>query len=173
MSEDRYNPWTSLALRSVVCTAVSAPIAYWMGPAVALPTAALWGVLLAKPLFDVSASLVQQVRARSYAGVEGVYYQHAGRRVEVIEDDDARWLRASTVQQLLGDRAREAVFAHRFGPGGSRCEDRQRWFVRDEALIDYLEDSDSIDPRRNALRLFVLRDVLNPHRHRRRRSTRN
>lgn len=167
------NPWFTLAWRAAACAAVSGVLWYYLGLAVAVPTAVLWGVALAKPILEVTADLVGHLRSASLRDVEGVHYAHAGKSVEVIEDDDARWLRAAHIQRLLGDPATEAVFAHRFGADGSRREGRDRWYVRDEALIDYLEQSDTVNARRNALRLFVLRDVMNPHRHRRRRAGRD
>lgn len=163
------NPWLTLAWRIVACAGVSAALWIYLGAAVAVPSAVLWGVALARPLMELTTGLAQGLRAVAYRDVEGHYYMHAGQPVEVLETDDARWLRAAALQRLLGDTNREDVFARRFGPGASRDGRRGRVYLRDEAVLAYLaQSSQAMSARRNGLRLFVEREVIDPHRRRRR-----
>lgn len=151
--------------RAGACAALSAAVAWLFGPVPAMTTAAVWGLALARPLYELVGEAVHATRAAALADVEGRHFAHAGFPIEVIEDDEARWLRAAQVQRVLADPAEESAFARRFGPTGSRAGARGRWYVRDEALVDYLQRSSrAMDARRNGLRLFVEREVIGPHR---------
>jgi hypothetical protein len=160
----------TFALRIALCAAVCG-LAWWLlGPAAALLSLALLGVLLAKPLIELTSASVGRVRDAALQDLEGHHYAHAGFPLEVIETPDARWLRAAPVQRLLGDTAPEASFARRMGPGEQLEPRPGRWYVRDEALASYLDRSpQAMDKRRNGLRLFIQREIIDPHRRARRR----
>jgi len=150
-----------------------AALAWWaLGPAAGVLSLALLGLLLARPLIDLASASVRGVRRVALQPLEGRHYAHAGVSLEVIETPDARWLRAAPVQRLLGDTSPEERFARRLGPADHLQPQPGRWYVRDQALADYLDRSPAaMDTRRNSFRLFIQRDIIDPHRRARRQQT--
>ena len=147
-----------------------AALAWWaLGPAAGVLSLALLGLLLARPLIDLASASVRGVRRVALQPLEGRHYAHAGVSLDVIETADARWLRAAPVQRLLGDTSTEERFARRLGPADHLEPKPGRWYVRDQALADYLDRSPAaMDSRRNSFRLFIQRDIIDPHRRARR-----
>jgi hypothetical protein len=159
----------SMAGRAAACAAATA-LAWWMLGAIGLAvTAPLWGIAFARPLIDAASAFTHSARHAALRDIEGRHYAHAGVGIDVIETEDARWLRAADVQRVLGDRSPEPRFARRLGAGQALEPKPGRWYLRDEAVWDYLEQSSqAMDARRNAFRLFVQRDIIDPHRRARR-----
>lgn len=159
----------AIAGRIAACT-----LALWLawrglGPIGIAVTAPLWGIAFARPLIEAFGAFRRTAQHAALRDLEGRHYAHAGTSIDVIETDDARWLRAAHVQRVLGDRSDETAFARRLGPGQALEPRPGRWYLRDEALWEYLEQSSqAMDNRRNSLRLFVQRDVIDPHRRARR-----
>jgi|APTNR8051073442_1049403.scaffolds.fasta_scaffold71643_2 hypothetical protein len=167
------NPYGLLALRLAVCIAASVAVYATLGGVVAVFTIPLWGVLLARPLIELASDLRQRVRGAALRDVEGRHFRWAGFPIDVAETADARWLRASQVQRILGDTAPEEAFARRAGAGQQLELRPGQWYVKDSGLVDYLDRSQlAMDSRRNGLRLFVQRQVIDPHRRARERAAR-
>ena len=159
-------------VRIGLCLGLAA-LAWWgLGPAagvLSLALLALLGLLLARPLIDLASASVRGVRRVALQPLEGRHYAHAGVSLDVIETADARWLRAAPVQRLLGDTSPEERFARRLGPAEHLEPRPGHWYVRDQALADYLDRSPAaMDTRRNSFRLFIQRDIIDPHRRARR-----
>ncbi len=156
-------------VRIGLCLGLAA-LAWWaLGPAAGVLSLALLGLALARPLIDLASASVRGVRRASLQPLEGRHYAHAGVSLEVIETPDARWLRAAPVQRLLGDTSPEERFARRLGPADHLQPRPGQWYVRDQALADYLDRSPAaMDTRRNSFRLFIQRDIIDPHRRARR-----
>lgn len=156
--------------RAAACALATWLVWRTLGPVGLVLTAPLWGVAFARPLLEAFSAMGRTARHAALADLEGRHFAHAGVRIDVIETEDARWLRAADVQRVLGDRSDEAAFARRLGPGHALEPRPGRWYLRDGALWEYLEhSSQAMDTRRNSLRLFVQRDVMDPHRRARRR----
>lgn len=164
--KDLAHPWRSLVLRGAGCATLILPLWHWAYPAIAMPAFMLLGTL-AQPLIEIGANEVRRIRRLAYRDVEGVYFEHAGFPIRVVETEHARWLRAAQVQRVLGDNAREEVFARRLGAEATVFDGQKGWFLRDQGLLDYLERSPkALEARRNGLRLFLRREVIDPHRRR-------
>lgn len=162
---------TPLGLAARVAGCAFAAWGAWrvLGPIGLVVTAPLWGIAFARPLIETLGTLRRTARDAALRDLQGRHYAHAGVSIDVIETEDARWLRAAHVQKLLGDRADEAAFARRLGPGQALEPKPGRWYLRDEAVWEYLENSSqAMDARRNGLRLFIQRDIIHPHRRARR-----
>jgi hypothetical protein len=159
----------SLTGRLAACCAAVA-LGWWMlGPIGLAVTAPLWGIAFARPLIDAASAFTRSAQHAALRDLEGRHYAHAGVSIDVIETEDARWLRAADVQRVLGDRSPEPAFARRLGPGQALEPRPGRWYLRDGALWEYLEhSSQAMDARRNSLRLFIQRDIIDPHRRARR-----
>jgi hypothetical protein len=163
-------PAATWLLRGLACAIAAAVMWRALGAIGLVVTAPLWGIAFARPLIELTGAFWQRGRAAALHDLEGRHFAFAGITIDVIETEDARWLRAADVQRVLGDRGDEAAFARRLGPGQALAPKPGRWYLRDEALWDYLEQSSqAMDARRNRLRLFVQRDVIDPHRRARRR----
>jgi hypothetical protein len=159
----------ALAGRVAACLLGAALAWRFLGPIGLVVTAPLWGIAFARPLIEAFGAFRRTAQHAALRDLEGRHFAHAGTSIDVIETDDARWLRAAHVQRVLADRSDEAAFARRLGPGQALEPRPGRWYLRDEALWEYLEQSSqAMDNRRNSLRLFVQRDVINPHRRARR-----
>lgn len=158
-----------LAGRGLACA-----LATWLGwqalgPVGLVVTAPLWGIAFARAVIEAAAAFGRRAQHAALRDLEGRHYAHAGVSIDVIETEDARWLRAAHVQRVLGDRSPEQAFVRRLGPGHALEPRPGRWYLRDGALWEYLEQSgQAMDARRNGLRLFVQRDVIDPHRRARR-----
>ena len=158
-------PLRALLLRAAVCALVTAGLYATLGWPFALLSLVGWGFLLAEPLYEVAASGARRTRHQALHDATGLHFEHAGYPIRVLETEHERWLRASQLQAALGGDRPEEVFARRFGGEAQRFDGEPGWYLRDEAVADYLGRSNvAMDARRNGLRLFVQREVIDPHR---------
>lgn len=108
-------------------------------------------------------------RERLHAEDEGTHHAFAGIRLQVEDDGDLLWLKASGVQRVLGLKEEEIVTASRVPGQWRRDEDRALW-LRVDGLIQTLNTMPGrTEPRVQRFRRYLERDLLFPANQRRRR----
>lgn len=107
-------------------------------------TAALFGVLLAKPLVDLASELRHHMRAAVWRPVEGRHYVYRGVPVQVLEDDDhVRWVRAADVRAIVGFTASDGALALTYPDGWRMQGEPAQPHFSDEALLIHLRKENS------------------------------
>jgi len=113
--------------------------------------------------------LSQWWRERLHAENEGTHHAFAGIRLQVEDDGELIWLKASGVQRVLGLKEEEIVTASRVPGQWRRDEDRALW-LRVDGLIQTLNTMPGrTEPRVQRFRRYLERDLLFPANERRRR----
>lgn len=108
-------------------------------------------------------------RERLRAGDEGTHHAFAGIRLQVEDDGELIWLKASGVQRVLGLKEEEIVTASRV-PGQWRRDDDRALWLRVDGLIQTLNTMPGrTEPRVQRFRRYLERDLLFPANERRRR----
>lgn len=108
-------------------------------------------------------------RSRLHGEDEGTHHAFAGIRLQVEDDGDVIWLKASGVQRVLGLKEEEIVTASRVPGQWRRDEDRALW-LRVDGLIQTLNTMPGrTEPRVQRFRRYLERDLLFPAQQRRRR----
>lgn len=133
-----------------------------VGSALAI-TAAAWNGMQGE------TRLGQWWRERLHAEDEGTHHAFAGIRLQVEDDGELLWLKASGVQRVLGLKEEEIVTASRVPGQWRRDEDRALW-LRVDGLIQTLNTMPGrTEPRVQRFRRYLERDLLFPANERRRR----
>lgn len=150
-----------VGLRLLGCGAIAFLLWKAIGAAGLAVSAPLFGLALAKPIYQLVADLRQSAKALAYSDVEGNYYEHRGYSMKVIEDEGHhRWLCVRDLRKVVAALPSEAVLQRSF-PQGLRHE---RAFhgpaIRADALLAYLEKSTSTESIK--LRIWLEKDVLHP-----------
>ncbi len=156
--------FAGVALRLVLCAAVSYAVWRWLGLAMAMLTVPLYGIALAKPLLELASTLRHQTRALVWGADEGRHYAFHGTRVRVIEDDDhVRWVCAADVRKIVGFTASDGALALTYPDGWRRFGRPPQPYFSDSALLTHLRKENSAE----ALRLlhWVERTIAYPARH--------
>lgn len=148
-------------VRLLACAAVAFLLWQALGAAGLAVSAPLFGLALAKPIYQLVADLRQSAKALAYSDDEGNYYEHRGYSLKVMEDEEHhRWLSVRDVRKLVAALPSEAVLQRSF-PERVRHE---RAFhgqaLRADALLSYLEKSTSSESIK--LRIWLQRDVIRP-----------
>jgi len=154
--------WT-LVLRLVGCAVVAALAGWKFGPAGLAISSVLFGVVLARPLIDVTLEGLHLLRHAAYADIEGQHYAYRGTPVRVVEDEDHhRWVRLADLREVLGNGASDAALARLYGGNLRRIGWRRQPYLSAETLMRHL----SRDTRNEAGRFmqWLERDVVKPAR---------
>jgi hypothetical protein len=107
-------------------------------------TAPLYGVLLAKPLIDLSSDLRHQTRALVWRPLEGRHYVFRGTPVQVIEDESCvRWVRAADVRRIVGFTASDGALALTYPNGWRLIGKPPEPHFSDEVLLTHLRKENS------------------------------
>ncbi len=163
--------YTEAALRLMVCGAMTFAAWRWLDLTVAVLTAPLWGMLLARPILDIAIDVHRRLREAALPGDGGSHHAVGGVSLEVIEEGPFAWIAATGLKRSLGHRETDDVFAARFPGGWIRREPRARLYIRADAVIRHLDDApDRMHPGRLRLRRAVEQDILFPLAERRRRA---
>lgn len=158
----------SIALRLVVCVALSWAVWRWFGLASMVPTLALFGVFLARPLLDLAGEVRDGVKQVQLAPVEGRHYAFRGRPVRVLDDADRRrWVRLADVRAIVGFTASDGALAISYPDGVRRLGRPAEAHVSEEALLAHLLKERTPDAAR--LRAWVEREIVFPARRERER----
>ena len=158
----------TIAIRLAVCAA--ATWALWrlgFGPGVLFMAAAV-GIVLARPLMDLTIALWQAMRHANWRELEGHHFAFKGRSVRVVEDaDHQRWIRLADIRAIAGFTASDASLQITY-PGGWGMRGRPyEPYLSDEALLAHIAKERS--PEAARLRRWVEREIVFPARRQRER----
>ncbi len=129
-----------IAVRLMLCAAVSWVVWRYFGLEVAVATAPLYGIALARPLIDLASDLRHATRAAVWRPLEGRHFAYRGTPVQVLEDDDhRRWVRAADVRAILGHTATAGALALTYPSGWRTMGKPAEPHFSDEALIAHLK----------------------------------
>ena len=151
----------TITLRLAVCVAISWAVWRWFGLSSMVPTLALFGILLARPLLDLAGALRDGMKQAQLAAVEGRHYAFRGRAVQVLDDADRRrWVRLADVRAVVGFTASDGALAITYPDGVRRLGRPAEPHVGEEALLAHLLKERS--PEAARLRRWVEREVVFP-----------
>ena len=158
----------TIALRLVLCLAVTWLALKFGGKTSAIWTAALYGVALARPLLDLASELRHLARRGLWRDVEGRHYSFRGRAIRVLTDvDHRRWVRLADVRAAVGFTASDATLRVAY-PGAWQLLGRPpEAFVREDALVTHLAKERTPDAAR--FRHWAEREIAFPGRRERER----
>ena len=150
------------------CAAVSWLLWRFMGPAVAVVSAPLYGIALARPLLDLASELRHATRAAVWRPLEGRHFVYRGTPVQVLEDDDhRRWVRAADVRSVIGHTASNGALALTYPNGWRTMGQPAEPHFSDEALIAHLAKQSA--PEALRFRHWAEREIAFPAQRRRER----
>ena len=128
-----------IAIRLLLCAAMSWVVWRYFGLAVAVATAPLYGIALARPMIDLASDLRHATRAAVWRPLEGRHFVYRGTPVQVLEDDDhRRWVRAADVRAIVGHTATHGALALTYPSGWRTMGKPAEPHFSDEALIAHL-----------------------------------
>lgn len=128
-----------VAIRLMLCATVSWVLWRYFGLAVAIASAPLYGIALARPLIDLASDLRHATRAAVWRPLEGRHFVYRGTPVQVLEDDDRRrWVRAADVRSVVGLTASYGALALSYPNGWRSLGKPAEPHFSDEALIAHL-----------------------------------
>jgi hypothetical protein len=128
-----------IALRIALCVAVSWVLWRYFGLAIAVASAPLYGIALARPLLDLASELRHQARAAVWRPLEGRHFVYRGTPLQVFEDDShRRWVRAADVRRILGHGASDGVLARSYPSGWRQYGRPAEPHFSDDALMAHL-----------------------------------
>jgi len=158
----------TIALRLAVCIGISWAVWRGFGLTTMVPTLALFGILLARPLLDLAGALRDGMKQVQLAPVEGRHYAFRGRPVAVVDDADRRrWVRLADVRAIVGFTATDGALAIAYPDGVRRLGRPAEPHVSEEALLAHLRKERA--PEAARLRVWVEREIVFPARRERER----
>jgi hypothetical protein len=158
----------TIVLRLALCTAISWAVWRWFGLSTMVPTLALFGILLARPLLDLAGELRDGMKQAQLSAVEGRHYAFRGRAVQVLDDADRRrWVRLADVRAIVGFTASDGALAIAYPDGVRRLGRPAEAHVSEEALLAHLRKERA--PEAARLRVWVEREIVLPARRERER----
>jgi hypothetical protein len=158
----------TIVVRLAACTLLSWLVWRSFGVAAMVPTLALFGIALARPLLDLASALRHAMNRAHWRDVEGRHYAYRGRPVRVVEDDaHGRWIRLADVRAIVGFTATDGALAITYPESVARIGRPPEPHLRDEALLAHLDKERS--PEALRLRHWLEREVVFPARRERER----
>ena len=126
------------------------------------------GIVLARPLMDLTIATWHEMRGANWRELEGRHFAFKGRSVRVVEDaDHQRWVRLADIRAIAGFTASDAALQITY-PGGWGMRGRPREpYLSDEALLAHIAKERS--PEAARLRRWVEREIVFPARRERER----
>ena len=153
----------SVALRLLVCGAITYAAWLVVGPAGIVWCAPLFGAAFARPILDAIANTYGLLRALVYRDVEGRHYAYKGISVSVAEDSDGyKWLRLSDVRKILPQLSREELLRQSLGSSIQQVLPDRSVRIRAEALVTHLGRTTNVETAKFAK--WIERSVVYPSR---------
>lgn len=150
-----------IGVRLLLCAVVSWVLWRYFGMALAVVSAPLYGVALARPLIELASRLRHAARAAVWRPLEGRYFVYRGTPVQVIEDEDhRRWVRAADVRAIVGHTASNGALALSYPSGWRTMGQPAGPHFSDEALIAHLAKERS--PEALRFRHWAEREIAFP-----------
>ena len=149
------------AFRVLLACAAAALLWRVLGAVGLAVSAPVFGVLLAKPILELSAELRHLTKRFAYAELQGRYFEFHGTRFKIVEDETHhRWVSVADVRKLLPRFPREVVLRKQF-PEAVRDEAAAIGpVIRADALLRYLARSTDADSLK--FRNWLERQVVIP-----------
>jgi len=123
----------SFAWRVGICLLVSWLSWRTIGAVGLAISAALYGMLLAKPLYELAGELRDRLRAAAWKPVQGQFWAYRGVPVQVIEDDThRRWIRVADVRKIVGFTASDGALRLTYPDG---------WRVLGTPAVPHIDDT--------------------------------
>jgi hypothetical protein len=128
-----------------------------LSPALARLPRVRW---LGRPVLEGFLWLVERLRRRAYADVEGRYYQFSGNPIDIVEEaDGARWLALAQVRRTV-DGLPPFASLQRLDAGGVRRGDDGRERIEARTLVQVLAKAQALPTRRFVV--WLEREVIFP-----------
>jgi hypothetical protein len=151
----------STALRLLVCVLVSFALWRFMGAIGLAVSAPLFGVLLAKPLFELADEFRGAAKTLAFAEIQGRNFEHRGFKLDIAEDDrHHRWVSIKDVRKLMPSLPRPAVLQAQFPDGVQEDPAISGHRIHADALHQYLAKSSEANSLK--FRNWLEREVVLP-----------
>ncbi len=154
-----------IIVRAAICALVSF-IASKFGPIFGMMSVVLWGVMMAKPIVELGANWFNWARREPYKKWQGNYYEFANVQIRIFERDGAThqklWFAVADILKVLGEKPSKKLELV-YGPAEYRV-------FAEENLAAFSEEgvkkclTASRHPQAIAMRLWIEREVIKPHR---------
>ena len=159
----------TVALRLVLCSAVTYLLWRVLGAVGIVACAPLFGIALARPILDLLGGSPRLARQLAFRAVEGRHFEHRGRALDIVEDKaHYRWLLLSHVRRFVPDLPSDPSLRHRFPEGVWTSAAGRDSRIQAEALFDCLQGCSDADLLK--FRHWLERDVIFPAQQLRRRT---
>ena len=151
----------SIAIRLLCCLAVSYGLWRFVGPVGLVVSAPLYGVLLAKPLFELFAETRAAAKTLAFSQIQGRNFEHRGFKLDIVEDDlHHRWINLKDVQKLIPTLPRPGVLQAQFPDDVQEDSKIHGQRINANALLLYL--AKSTEPSSLRFRNWLEREVVLP-----------
>lgn len=154
-----------IVIRAAICGLVSF-IAFKFGPVYGMISVVCWGVLMAKPIVELGANWFNWARREPYEKWQGNYYEFADVQIRIFGRDGATqqklWFAVPDILKVLGEKPSTKLELI-YGPA-------EYWVFPEENVAAFSEKgvkkclAASRHPQANAMRLWIEREVIKPHR---------
>ena len=162
-------PLVTFGLRIAACSVAAYVLWLALGAIGLAISAPLFGIALAKPLFELVAELRDTTKRMVFASVEGRHFEHRGHALDIIEDEQHhRWLKVGDVRKIIKSLPRGAVLQRQYPEGVHEDSGLGGHRILAAALLSYL--SKSTEPDSLRFKVWLERNVVLPAANLRRRS---
>lgn len=126
------------------------------------------GIVLARPLMELTIALWHEMRRANWRELEGRHFAFKGQPVRVVEDNDyQRWIRLADVRAVAGFTASDTALKVTYPRGWSLHGRPPELYLSDEALLAHLAKERS--PATARFRHWVEQEIVFPARRQRER----
>lgn len=148
----------NLALRIVICVAVTWLGVWFLGLIGLVVTAPIWAVMLTKPMLEFFPALERLVHRQALQDWEGKFYKYERTHLRVYFIGEDAWFVADDVLTVLGKK-RGGWIDTRFGASEyRRIPNRTEWGFTPDAVLKLIDMSEYPEARK--FRLWFERAVI-------------
>lgn len=124
------------------------------------------GIVLARPLMELTIAIWHEMRRANWRELEGWHFAFKEQPVRVVEDaDHQRWIRLADVRAVAGFTASDTALKVTYAHGWSLRGRPPGLYLSDEALLAHLSKERS--PANARFRHWVEREIVFPARRQR------
>lgn len=162
---DNQQIFKMILIRAAICALVTYA-ASRISAGVAVATVALWGAMMAKPIIELGANWFNWARREPYEKWQGNYYEFANVQIRIIELGAASrqrlWFAAADILNVLGEKPTKKLELVYNSAEYCMLRDENLAAFSEEGVQKYL--TASRHPQSVAMRLWIEREVIKPHR---------
>ena len=153
----------TIAIRLALCAAATWGLWRLGFGAGLLFMAGVVGIVLARPLMELTIAIWHEMRRANWRELEGRHFVFRGRPIRVVEDArHQRWVRLADVRAVAGITTSETALKIAYAGGCSLSGRPPELYLSDEALLAHLSKERS--PATARLRRWVEREIVFPAR---------